>query len=143
MVGDGHQRPQLEELSHSLGLADALTFTGLVENPLTIVQDFQVGVITSETEGFCNSILEYMACGVPVVATDTGGNRELVCDGENGFLVPVGDVRLMADKIELLLRKDALYMRMHKANLGKIRDDYSLAKMIASHQVYYNTIVGL
>ena len=61
VVGDGWLRLYLEDLSRSLGLGAALTFMGLVKSPMEIIDRFSVGVITSETEGFCNAMLEYMA----------------------------------------------------------------------------------
>jgi L-malate glycosyltransferase len=143
VVGDGHLKPQLEALSKTLGIAEALTFTGLVQNPMEFISDFHVGVITSETEGFCNAILEYMACGVPVVATAVGGNLELVRDGENGFLVPVGDVKWIAEKIEMLLRDDALRARMREANMQRVASDFTLSKMVASHESFYERILEI
>jgi len=141
VVGDGPLRPELEELGRKLGLADVLTFTGQVATPLDFIRDFSVGVITSETEGFCNAILEYMACGVPVVATAAGGNPELVREGENGFLVPVGNVELMAERIEHLLRHNTLSEQMRRANLVRVAADFSLSRMIASHESYYDRIM--
>lgn len=143
VVGDGPLRPELEELSRSLGLGEAIRFTGQIERPLYLIRDFMVGVITSETEGFCNAILEYMACGVPTVATATGGNPELVCDGEHGFLVPVGDVKQMAEKIELLLEDAALRARMRGANLARVARDFSISQMVAGHESYYDRILGI
>jgi glycosyltransferase involved in cell wall biosynthesis len=137
VVGDGYLRPQLEVLAHSLGLAEALTFTGQVADSIATVRTFDVGVITSETEGLCNAILEYMACGVPVVATATGGNPELVREGENGYLVPVGDVELMAKRIDLLLREDDLRRQIGVANLTRVAAEFSLEDMVANHVDYY------
>ncbi|TKB23961.1 glycosyltransferase [Desulfopila sp. IMCC35006] len=141
VVGDGPQRPLLEELGRTLGLADVLTFTGRVATPLDFIRNFSVGVIASETEGFCNAILEYMACGVPVVATATGGNPELVREGENGFLVPVGDVVLMAKKIEQFLMQEPLHAKVAEANLARVADDFSLSRMIARHKSYYDQVM--
>ena len=142
VIGDGPQRPELEKLSGSLGLGGAMKFTGQLANPLNFVHDFSVGVITSETEGFCNAILEYMICGVPVVATATGGNPELVCDGENGFLTPVGDVRKMAEKIRLLLEDEPLRARMRNASL-RVARDFSMRRMISKHETYYDQILEI
>jgi glycosyltransferase involved in cell wall biosynthesis len=141
VVGDGYLRPQLEALAHSLGLAESLTFTGQVAEPIATIRTFEVGVITSETEGLSNAILEYMACGVPVVATATGGNPELVREGENGYLVPVGDVELMAERIGLLLRGDALRRQISGANLTRVKAEFSLKHMVVNHQDYYERIL--
>ena len=141
VVGDGPLRPKFEELSRSLGLGDAMRFVGQIPEPLDLVRGFHVGVIPSESEGFCNAILEYMACGVPVVATAVGGNPEMVCDGENGFLVPVGDVRQMAEKISFLLRQDALRKRMGIVNRARVARQFSVGRMVAAHETFYDCIL--
>jgi glycosyltransferase involved in cell wall biosynthesis len=62
-----------------------------------------IGVLSSKAEGFANAVLEYMAAGLPVVATDVGGLKEAVAEGETGFLVESGDHEAMADRIIQLL----------------------------------------
>lgn len=137
IVGDGHLRPGLENLAQSLGLEHVLRFTGRLADPFEEIRRFSVGVITSETEGFCNAILEYMACGVPVVATEAGGNPELVKDGESGFLIPVGDVQKLSRQIEKILMDPSLQRGISVVNLACVKDRYSLARMVSDHQAYY------
>lgn len=141
VVGDGHLRTQLEAQARVEGLAEALHFTGLLADPLPQIRSFSVGVITSETEGLCNAILEYMACGIPVVATAVGGNPELVREGENGFLVPVGDVDLMAMRIESLLQDDSQYKSLREKTKVRIAAEFSLKQMVMSHQSYYERLL--
>jgi glycosyltransferase involved in cell wall biosynthesis len=142
VVGEGHLRGLLEELGDALGLKNCLTFTGRLENPLEVVRSFQVGVITSETEGFCNAIVEYMACGVPVVATAVGGNPHLVRDGENGFLVSIAHPEEIAGKIMLLLRSPEMRARMGSVNREKIASEFTATRMVRTHETYYGTLVG-
>jgi glycosyltransferase involved in cell wall biosynthesis len=141
VVGDGHLRGQLEELGESLGLRECLTFTGSLENPLGIVRSFHVGVITSETEGFCNAIVEYMACGIPVVATAVGGNPELVADGENGFLVPQAAPHKLADRILQLGNDPQRCREMGKNNVEKIRRQFPENAMVAGHGRFYDSLM--
>ena len=141
IIGDGHLRSELEELSRNLGLGKSLTFAGQLNHPIDLIREFHVGVNTSETEGLSNAILEYMVCGVPVVATATGGNPELVHEGENGFLVPVGDVNLMAERIVALLGKPDLWGKMSKANLTRARLEFAPERMISSHEKYYEQLL--
>ena len=91
----------------------------------------------------CNAILEYMVCGVPVVATAAGGNPELVRDGENGFLVSVGDVNKIAEKIELLLREHDVRNRMREANIQRVTSEFALSKMVANHEFFYEKIMTI
>lgn len=141
IVGDGELRNDLERLAVQLGVLDKIQFTGRVEHPMQFVRDFSVGVITSETEGFCNAIVEYMACGIPVVATNVGGNPELVVDGENGFLVPVGSPDKLAERITCLLNDAQLRSRIGKSNEEKISKKYSIPAMIEKHSDYYCQIM--
>jgi L-malate glycosyltransferase len=141
IVGDGHLRTTLEELARFLGVEDIVTFTGRVDNPLEYIRLFTVGVITSETEGFCNAIMEYMALCVPVVVTDAGGNDELVRDAENGFLVPVGDCDKLAEKITLLLLNANVASKIGMAGFETVRTKFSLENMLKSYQGYYNKII--
>lgn len=141
IIGDGHLRPELEHLAESLGLGQAITFAGRLEDPLKKVANFAVGVITSETEGFSNAIIEYMACGVPVVATAVGGNLELVAEGENGFLVPVGDVESLADRIMKLL-DEKLNHRIGWNNRERISKHLSLPVMVKRHENFYREMLS-
>ncbi len=141
IIGDGHLRLQLEALAATLGVAEAIDFAGSLENPLEHVPRFAVGLITSETEGFSNAIVEYMACGVPVVATDTGGNSELVENGVNGFLVPVGDTQLMAEKILALLDPQT-NLQIGAQNRHKILTQFTKQAMVSQHEDYYARISG-
>jgi L-malate glycosyltransferase len=142
VVGDGHLKEQLDRLSNALGLGAVLKFAGLVQDPLEYAGHFDVGVVTSETEGFCNAILEYMACGVPVVATAAGGNLEMVKEGENGFLVPVGNVEMMADRIDLLLKREDLRSKMGTCSLARVETEFSMPRMVAAHEKYYEGLLA-
>lgn len=141
IVGDGHLRPGFEKLALSLGIGDRITFAGRQPEPLELIQKFAVGVITSETEGFSNAIIEYMACGIPVVATGTGGNPELVTEGENGFLVPVGDIQLLAKRI-LQLLQNPLNNQVGLQNRAKIIHNFSLSTMVERYQDFYHSTLG-
>lgn len=141
IVGDGPLRVEMEALAKSFGLEKNLDFIGSVNEPLKIVRDFDVGVITSESEGFCNAILEYMASGVPVVVTDAGGNSELVEEGKNGFLYPVGDVKTLVQRIVTLLENPGLRKEIGKRNIDKIRKYYSIERALQMHYDFYERVL--
>ena len=122
-------------------MGPALNFVGSVSNPVDYIREFDIGVITSESEGFCNAIIEYMACGLPVVVTDTGGNKEIVDQGINGFLVPVADPKAMAEKIGVLQADSELRIRMGRANMHKVETRYSMARMIGEHEKFYTELI--
>ena len=112
IAGEGHLMPSLRELAAQLGIRDDVFFIGRCENVPALLFASEVGVLSSKAEGFANAILEYMAAGLPVVATDVGGVREAVEDGGTGYVVPAGDDKKMAERIIELLsdstRADAM-----------------------------------
>ncbi len=142
IVGDGQLRKELENLGTSLGLGKVLNFTGRLANPLDAIRSFQVGVITSETEGFCNAILEYMACGVPVVATDRGGNPELIEDRKNGFLYSVGDTDNLAARLLMILDNQALRYGIISNNLVKIKSHYTTDILLQKQYSFYGKVLS-
>ncbi len=95
IIGDGEKRKTLSEMAIVLGIKDHVHFEGAVKNVLDYLNMIDIGVLCSDREGLSNSILEYMACGLPVVATRVGGNTELV-NNKTGICVPPGDSRALA-----------------------------------------------
>lgn len=137
IVGGGHLQPELESLAATLGIGHCTLFTGMVSNPLEYVATFSVGVITSETEGLCNAIIEYMACGVPVVASRVGGNPELVVEGVNGYLYGFGDCHELAAAILRLLESREDRERIGSNNRSKVLEQFSVESMVRRTELYY------
>jgi glycosyltransferase involved in cell wall biosynthesis len=104
LAGEGELTEPLRAFASGLGLADSVFFTGRCQNVSDLLAVSEVCVLSSRAEGFANVILEYMAAGRAVVATDVGGAREAVREGETGHLVPAGDAARMASRITELLR---------------------------------------
>lgn len=104
LVGDGPFRPQLEQMAAELGIQRKVLFLGERHDIPAILASLDVSVLVSSSESLSNVILESMAAGVPVVATDVGGNSELVKDGETGVLVPPGDQQELVRAIAFLVR---------------------------------------
>jgi glycosyltransferase involved in cell wall biosynthesis len=103
IAGQGVLTESLRAEAKGLEIADTTFFLGHCERIAELLALSEVGVLSSQAEGFSNSILEYMAAGLPVVVTDVGGAREAVSDGESGFIVPARDDEAMAARIIMLL----------------------------------------
>lgn len=125
IFGDGEQREALSVLAERLGIADAVFFEGFVKNVTERIQEYAVFAFSEREAGMPNVLLEAMAAGLPCVATDCDfGPRDLIQDGRNGFLVPVGDSERMAQRILELLADEALRSSMGK-EAAKVRECYS------------------
>src|SRR5258707_1237065 len=104
LAGEGRLTGEIRALGASLGIGPDLFFTGRCEDVAALLSVSDVGVLSSKAEGFSNSILEYMAAGKPVVATNVGGAEEVIIEGETGYLVKSGNDREMAIQILKLLQ---------------------------------------
>jgi len=117
LVGDGPLRPGFETMATELGIAPKVIFAGERHDIPAMLASMDVSVLISSSESLSNVILESMAAGVPVVATNVGGNPELVKDGETGMLVPPGDEDRLVDAL-LRLARDA-GLRRHCSQSGR------------------------
>jgi glycosyltransferase involved in cell wall biosynthesis len=131
----------LEALAGRLGVLERIIFIGSVDNAEPYISRFTVGVLCSESEGFSNSLIEYMQAGLPVICTDTGGNGELIEDGINGFLVPVGDVDRLADRLVKVLSDSAMARRLGEAARDTARS-YSVSRMIDEQMTCYDEVLS-
>ena len=123
LVGDGKEREMLETLSKQLSINNSVQFVGIVphEKVHTFLQQADVFVLPSISEGFPNVILEAMACGLPVIATRVGGIPDIIIDGTNGYLVEVKDAHAIAERILLLLQNEILKKEISANNEQKVK----------------------
>jgi glycosyltransferase involved in cell wall biosynthesis len=104
IAGEGELRAETEQLAGELGVSESCLFLGRCASVPDLLAASDVCVLSSQAEGFSNSILEYMAAGCAVVATNVGGASEAIVEGETGYLVNSGDDRAMAERLIALLR---------------------------------------
>jgi glycosyltransferase involved in cell wall biosynthesis len=133
IVGAGPEETKLRELVAALRTAERVHFLGLVPNRPCPQQLFDVAVLSSLHEGFPNSLLEAMACGVPVVATSVGGVSDVVVDRETGLLVPVRDVQAMSSAIAQLITDPARALKLGTAGQERARRYFSAEAVV--HQL--------
>jgi glycosyltransferase involved in cell wall biosynthesis len=138
LLGDGPKRKSLESMSQELGLASKVVFLGEQQNVLPYLANFDVFALYSETEGLSLSICEAMALGKPVVATDVGGNRELVEDVKTGFLVPLGDTEAFAESIIRLLKDPGMVQSMGQKAREKVAGQLGLGRYVSEYQNLYD-----
>ena len=125
LYGEGDQEENLKQLARDLEIADHVTFAGNVSDVAEQIKKAGVFVLTSNTEGMPNALIEAMVLGLPVIATDCpcGGPRELIDHGKNGLLTPVDDTEKMKENLQLLLN-DLQYAYQMGQNARKTTDIY-------------------
>jgi glycosyltransferase involved in cell wall biosynthesis len=141
IIGDGPQRWRLERYARQVGCGDSIHFLGERHDVPRILPHLYALWMGSGYEGQSNAILEAMAAGLPVVATDIPGNRELVVPGETGYLVPVGDRANLARKMQTLLNDHELAARLGAAGRARIEREFSVEQMVARHADFYRSLV--
>lgn len=139
--GSGRTLETLKAMANRLGITDRILFTGRIANPNPYIKRFTVAVLCSESEGFSNSIIEYMQARCPVVCTETGGTPELVKDGYNGFLVPIGDSTALADRIVRLLSDCDLARRIGEAGYQTVSAIYTHERMVSEQMACYDRVL--
>jgi len=140
MAGDGPERGPAEMLALELGVSEQVTFLGKQDHVERLIPTTHVMLLPSELESFGLAALEAMACGVPPVATRTGGLTEVVTHGRDGFLEEVGDVRAQAARVVALLTDNALYDRMAAAARETAQTRFDAARIIPLYEAYYETV---
>lgn len=142
VIGDGPQHDRLRRFRDQCHIRDKVHFLGERGDVPRILPHFDVLWSTSGYEGQSNVILEALAAGVPVVATDIPGTRELVISGTTGYLVPVGDRAAFARHTERLLNDASLAAQFVAAGRDRVQCEFSIAKMIERHVELYREVLG-
>ncbi|HWR58484.1 MAG TPA: glycosyltransferase [Thermodesulfovibrionales bacterium] len=130
VIGDGPERGNLQGLASELGMGDDIIFVGFQENPFKFFRISDLYVHTCFLEGFGNSMVEALACGLPVIATDCPfGPREIVADGYNGKLVSMNSTKELKDAITFFIENTSERERV-SANASKSADRFGVEKMV-------------
>lgn len=125
IAGEGELEAELKHLAKGLGVAENVHFIGRCTDVPALLSISYACVLTSTAEGFSNSILEYMAAGRPVVATNVGGAAEAIVDGETGYLVDPNDEKTMADRLFFLIEAEQEAAEMGGRGKRRVRDTFS------------------
>jgi len=137
LAGEGELTGSLRALAAELGLGGVAHFIGRCERVAELLALSDACVLSSKAEGFSNSILEYMAAGRPVVATDVGGAREVIIEGETGYLVSAGDDEAMAARLIALLTDEERARRMGARGREIVEQKFSAAAQLANTESLY------
>jgi len=142
LVGDGPLRAQCQALLDEAGLGDLAWLPGERTDVPAVMRGLHVFALPSLAEGISNTILEAMASGLPVVATEVGGNADLVTREVSGLLVPAADPEAMAAALLRLARDPARAAAMGEAGRARVEEDFSMRAMVGRYQGLYDTLRG-
>lgn len=137
IVGEGPERAPLQSLAASLGIADAVHFTGYCATPQTMYRGFDVFALSSDTEQMPLSVLEAMASALPVAATDVGDVRDMLAEPNQPFVVE-RDEPALANAIEQLLRQPDLRRKIGADNRARAERAFDEAQMFHAHAALWN-----
>ena len=138
----GGSQGELAALAVSLGVGGAVLFPGVRQDVSRLLALSEIYVNSSVFEGMSNTILEAMAASRPVVATDVGGNPELVRHGVNGFLVPPRDEAALAERLAELLADPALIKAQGAAGRGLVESEHAMGRMVAAYEDCYEDLLS-
>lgn len=142
IAGEGELMESLRALAGELGLERDVFFTGRCERVAELLAVSDVCVLSSKAEGFSNAILEYMAASRAVVATDVGGAREAILEGETGYLVPSGDDTAMAERIISLLNDPQRTREMGERGRRVVKEKFSSEAQLERTKKLYDELLA-
>ena len=137
IVGDGPSRQHLEALKTDLGLEGRVTFLGYHADVAPFLSAADAFVLSSISEGVSIALLEAMASGLPAIATDVGGNREVIVDGVTGVLTPAGSAEALAEAIVRLESDPGVLRRMGRASRRRVEDEFNLQRAVSRYEALY------
>jgi glycosyltransferase involved in cell wall biosynthesis len=142
LVGDGPDREHLERRAHELGVIKDTLFLGYQEEVAPFYAAFDALILPSGNEGTPVSAIEALAAGRPVVATSVGGVPDVVRDGEDGYLVGVGDTDGLADRLARLARDPDLRERMGRSGRARVLPRYGVSRLVDDVDELYRSLLS-
>jgi glycosyltransferase involved in cell wall biosynthesis len=142
LAGEGPLIASIRAQAEELGILGNTFFLGRCNHVPSLLSISDVCVLSSKAEGFSNSILEYMAAAKPVVATDVGGAREAIIEGETGYLVKSGDDSAMAECIIELLRNPERALLMGQKGRNVVEENFSCAAQLKKTESIYGELLS-
>ena len=141
LVGAGPLADECDALLREAGVRDLAWLAGERDDVPDVMRGLDCFVLPSLAEGISNTILEAMASGLPVVATDVGANAELVDDGRTGRIVAAGDVAALAGGLAAMAREPAAAAAMGRAGRHRVVQRFSLPAMVAAYDAVYRRLL--
>ena len=141
MIGDGPLRQPCLDMLAQAGLTGLAWLPGSRDDVPEIMRALDVFVLPSRAEGISNTILEAMASGLPVIATDVGGNGELIANGESGTLVPAGDSAALSAQMAAYAADESRRRRHGDVGCRRVGEHFSMTRMLDAYSGLYDQLM--
>jgi len=142
IIGDGPLRNALEEMVKAQSIDRFVSFSGMRHDVAELLRRLDLYVLSSTTEGISLTLLEAMATKLPIVATNVGGNPEVVIDGETGYLVPPQNPEEMAKKLLLLINDKNLRRQMGEKGRERVIANFSIKETAKKYEELYSSVLS-
>jgi len=142
ITGSGPEEKYLKNLASTLGIKSRVYFTGFTNDPMRVCSIYDIAFSVSKIEGFPNTVVEYMATGCSVIATDVGGIREIINNGVNGFIISFGNKQQLVDKTIQLIENDELRRQFSRLSLETIEKSFTEKNMILQLEKYLMEVIN-
>ncbi|MBU9723921.1 MULTISPECIES: N-acetyl-alpha-D-glucosaminyl L-malate synthase BshA [Bacillaceae] len=144
LVGEGPDLPVIQDQAKRLGILHKIKLLGSQKRIAELLAICDLKLLLSEKESFGLVLLEAMACGVPVIGTNIGGIPEVIEDGKNGFICPLGDIESITKRAIQILTDDKLHQEMSEYAVNKVTEDFHLEKIVRQYEdIYHQALEGL
>lgn len=143
IVGDGSEKNAIEERANLLNTTygNCITLTSWIKDIATFNAGMDIVCLTSDNEGTPVSLIEAQACNLPVISTDVGGVRDILKEGETGFVVPPKDVRSFAEKLELLVTNKEIRKKMSQNGWNFVEEQFHYTTLVKNMEAYYRELL--
>ncbi len=140
-IGEGSDRKHLENLISSYNLTEYFFLPGSSEDIPSVLSGFDIALLPSSNESFSNSLIEYMASSLPIIATKVGGNSEAITHDENGLLYSLENQNGLTESLKIILDKKEKAHTLSEHARKKAFAEYSIEKMIQNHEQFYQSVI--
>lgn len=144
IVGDGELKAEIEAKSKAINAkyGEKIVLTSWINDIASFNAGMDVICLTSNNEGTPVSLIEAQACDVPVLTTDVGGVRDIVSEGETGFIVPKGDLKQFSEKLGLLIENEEIRRKMSQNGWNFVREKFHYTRLVSDMQKYYRELLA-
>ncbi len=142
IVGKGELKDNLLNQAKQLGIGNRIRIFHSTGNIYNLISLFDIGILTSKSEGLSNVLIEYAMAGLPTIAYNVGGNAEVVIDSQTGYILDNGDIDGLAEKISILLADNDLRGQFGKAARTRADHLFSVMAMVEKTQEFYRRLLA-